>query len=209
MTELDPGRKKLILIVVGVGVLVFIGAFIATFWLGSQKGEEERAISVHNVTQIAPEKVLEECDAFEDFQEALANSQRTCWLLLREVTSVSPDIRVFTQLQHLIITESSVTSLPEEVGQLAALSVLNVAANDQLSTLPESLGSLMNLTFLDVSNTRVKKLPQNLAAMVKLKTIVFSTNQISEAEKTRIRSAIPNVNIVEHSLPPPPSLPGL
>lgn len=71
------------------------------------------------------------------------------------------------------------TSLPESIGSLVKLTRL--AVNDQnLTTLPESIGRLVNLQRLELRNNKLSILPESIGRMAALKWLDLSANQLTE-----------------------------
>src|SRR3989304_1657042 len=69
------------------------------------------------------------------------------------------------------------TELPDSLGQLTQLQFLNLSRN-QLTGLPEWLGSLTRLKELDVSSNKLANLPNSLTQLTKLEMLDLSSNQL-------------------------------
>jgi len=69
------------------------------------------------------------------------------------------------RVSRLDLSGNQLTSLPESIGQLTDLTYLDLSGN-QLTSLPESIGRLTNLTHLDLSGNQLTSLP--LAQIEKL-----------------------------------------
>ena len=80
---------------------------------------------------------------------------------------------------ELDLREMNLTELPETLGQLTQLQWLNLS-NNQLTTLPESLGQLIQLQVLSVTNNRLVALPQSLCSLSQLKSLFIYGNQLTD-----------------------------
>ncbi|MHA1294809.1 MAG: hypothetical protein ACTSQJ_19390, partial [Promethearchaeota archaeon] len=65
-------------------------------------------------------------------------------LLINNIDIINPDVLKFLDLQILIFNECNLKNLPENIDNLHNLFYLNIS-NSQLSSLPESIGKLINL----------------------------------------------------------------
>jgi len=70
------------------------------------------------------------------------------------------------------------SSLPEQIGDLTALKVLNLSSN-RLTTLPERIGDLAALTSLDLSDNRLTTLPERIGDLTALKVLSLGSNQLT------------------------------
>jgi Leucine-rich repeat (LRR) protein len=71
--------------------------------------------------------------------------------------------------------QEQLVALPENLGQLAQLEVLEVSDNC-LSSLPESLGSLQQLRKLNVRNNKLRTLPASVGQLQQLRYLAASEN---------------------------------
>ena len=79
---------------------------------------------------------------------------------------------------ELDLSELKLTSIPEDVYKLTNLTVLDLSANE-ISLIPESIGNLTNLTFLDLSANQISLIPESIGNLTKLTYLDLSINQIS------------------------------
>ncbi len=86
-------------------------------------------------------------------------------------------------LERLYLADNRLTAPPRKPKALKHL----VLAGNPLESIPEDLG--VGLTFLDLSRTGLKALPQNLKGWQSLKVLNLSGCPLSEAERDRIEGA--------------------
>ncbi len=86
-------------------------------------------------------------------------------------------------VERLYAANNRLTAVPRKS---AALRHLTLARNP-LDQVPDDLGA--GLTFLDLSETSIRVLPQNLASWRTLKALVLSRCPLAETERKRIRQA--------------------
>ena len=63
------------------------------------------------------------------------------------------------------------------------------------SRLSDSITNLSRLRNLDLAHTRITALPENIAQMTSLRTLLLVRCPVSAAEKTRIRQALPKCHV--------------
>lgn len=120
-------------------------------------------------------------------------------MCFREGDSIQHDLRIFPNLKSLRIwglldsvpfdlseapqltwlsINCNLSTLPENLGQLAHLKALDVS-NNQLSAVPDNLGRLRNLHSLDVSNNLLSSVPESLGQMRQLRSLDLSSNKLA------------------------------
>ncbi|KAF3958319.1 hypothetical protein CMV_016771 [Castanea mollissima] len=78
-----------------------------------------------------------------------------------------------TCLRSLNLKDSSFEKLPNEVGKLKHLRLLNLSDSFKITELPEMLCNLCNLQTLDISCCgEIKKLPQGMGKLIKLRHLI-------------------------------------
>jgi len=135
-----------------------------------------------------------------------------------QMTSLPQSIIQLQNLQHLYVNQNALKSVPENIGQLINLSQLELSFNrltnlpetfgqltnleelylyqNQLTNLPETFGQLTKMQTLDLGYNQLTSLPPTIANLKdNLKTLNLFGNPISEEEKARIRSWLPNTTI--------------
>jgi Leucine-rich repeat (LRR) protein len=80
--------------------------------------------------------------------------------------------------KDLNLSNMQLTELPESLGQMAELEYLDVSYN-QLAILPGWLGSLTQLTSLSLNNNQLVALPEPLGSLQKLKSLYAYENQLT------------------------------
>lgn len=116
------------------------------------------------------------------------------------LTNLTPAVGCLSNLTRLWLNDNRLTSLPAELGQLSKLAYLNLDRN-RITALPDSLGRLSNLTWLRLNQNRLTALPEDLSGLAQnLKILYLMGNPIPDAEKQRIRKALPKCNVIFQSL---------
>ncbi|KAA8518017.1 hypothetical protein F0562_015502 [Nyssa sinensis] len=73
--------------------------------------------------------------------------------------------------------------VPSSIGDLKHLRLFSLTMNDDAKTLPESFGRLVNLQFLDLTETYLRELPKTFENLINLRVLNFSTTSTSLREK--------------------------
>jgi hypothetical protein len=94
------------------------------------------------------------------------------------LTSLPPEIGQLTHLELLSVTGNSFTSLPPEIGQLTNLKVLNLKGN-KLTSLPPEIGQLSHLELLSVQGNNITSLPPEIGQLSNLLRLDLSYNQLT------------------------------
>jgi class 3 adenylate cyclase len=89
-----------------------------------------------------------------------------------------------TQLEHLTIQNNRLTELPDSLGQLTQLRYLDISGeatpgNNPLIKLPESIGQLTQLRHLKASGNRLAELPESLGQVTHLRDLELRSNQLT------------------------------
>jgi leucine-rich repeat protein SHOC2 len=82
-----------------------------------------------------------------------------------------------TNLHKLTICATSLTSIPESIGQLINLKELNLRRN-QLTSLPDSIGQLVNLQNLDLANNQLTSLSDSIFQLTNLQRLDLMNNSL-------------------------------
>uniref|UniRef100_A0A8P4K5Q1 RING-type domain-containing protein n=1 Tax=Dicentrarchus labrax TaxID=13489 RepID=A0A8P4K5Q1_DICLA len=83
----------------------------------------------------------------------------------------------------LDLHENKLTSLPEDIGKLASLQILNAEKN-RLKALPDSIGDLRLLQTLNLKGNCLSELPSSVCSLSSLRTLDVSDNNIVQLPKT-------------------------
>jgi len=94
------------------------------------------------------------------------------------LTTIPEELGQLANLQELNLSNNRISVIPEELGQLANLQELDLS-NNRISVIPEELGQLANLQELDLSNNRITAIPEALGQLANLQTLVLNNNQIN------------------------------
>ncbi len=95
-----------------------------------------------------------------------------------QVTSLPEIIGDLDNLKILNIRESAIETLPESFGNLKNLNEL-YALNSKLKILPESFGELRNLEYLELKYTQITSLPESFGKLQNLKKAEISGNPLT------------------------------
>jgi hypothetical protein len=85
-------------------------------------------------------------------------------------------------LRELVLTNNNITVLPDSIGNLKELVYLDLA-NNGIEYLPESIGELGELGHLDLSENNLQRLPDSFSKLVELEHLDLSGNDIKELKK--------------------------
>jgi leucine-rich repeat protein SHOC2 len=83
----------------------------------------------------------------------------------------------FSRISELNFYHDCLTSLPSSIGSLVDLTKLYINYN-QLSSLPESIGNLANLTILHISHNQLTSLPESMGNLSGLTELHLDNNQL-------------------------------
>ncbi|BBI17714.1 leucine-rich repeat domain-containing protein [Neochlamydia sp. S13] len=94
------------------------------------------------------------------------------------LTFLSPEIGQLSQLQKLYLERNQLTCLSAEIGQLSQLRELNLNYN-QLTTLPAEIGQLSQLQKLYLQHGQLTSLPAEIGQLSQLGTLYLDSNQLT------------------------------
>ena len=94
----------------------------------------------------------------------------------------------FRRLSKLVIENTEIDSLPDNIGDLENLESLTVTGRrtvpSKMKVLPDSIGNLTNLTELSFSDIPLKELPETIGGMSSLETLRVRFGQLKTFPKT-------------------------
>ncbi|XP_061166869.1 leucine-rich repeat-containing protein 28-like [Saccostrea echinata] len=88
-----------------------------------------------------------------------------------------------TEIQHLYMKGNRLTSVPEAIHRLVNLTVLYLQSN-RIEILPNSIGALKTLEQLDVSFNYLEKLPEEIGYLQNLKRLYAFSNRLKQLPKS-------------------------
>ena len=62
-------------------------------------------------------------------------------------------------------------------------------------SVPESIGNLKHLKFLDLSGNKIERLPDSLGNLTRLKTLKIKDNPLAPGELDRLKALLPGCKI--------------
>jgi hypothetical protein len=95
------------------------------------------------------------------------------------------------QLEEISLSSNQLEYVGPEIGSLTNLRIL-IMNNNELKSLPGELGQLENLLYLELGNNQLTSLPDEIKELTKLQELHIERNQLTEAEKQKIKKALPN-----------------
>lgn len=94
------------------------------------------------------------------------------------VTLNNKSIEQIYCLETLYLSNQQLKSIPDEIGILINLTILNLSDN-QLKSIPKEIGNLINLTILNLSNNQLTNIPEDIGNLTKLEILDLSENQLT------------------------------
>ena len=94
------------------------------------------------------------------------------------IDELFPSILKLTNLEHLILYNIGLSSLPDNFGELTNLISLNLA-NNRLTGLPDSIGELTKLKMLSLVNNNLTELPDSIGRLTNLEELYLRDNKLT------------------------------
>ncbi|XP_078384326.1 uncharacterized protein LOC144666799 [Oculina patagonica] len=154
----------------------------------NDKGERVLDLSFRNLSKV-PEAATElthvqELDLKHNKLTKLPTSiNKVLWLNNNQLSELPETIGQLVNLTVLDVENNQLSELPETIGQLINLTELWLN-NNQLSELPETIGQLINLTALWLDNNQLSELPETIGQLINLTELRLDNNQLSELPET-------------------------
>lgn len=119
-------------------------------------------------------------------------------------------------ITHLLLANNNYASLPEEIGGLDALRVFDVRTNqlselpsqidqmslvdlnaseNQLTSIPSSIGTIESLLYADFANNQITDIPESITNLQDLKWLNLEGNPLDEADIIELRDEMPSTII--------------
>ena len=103
------------------------------------------------------------------------------------------NLHKFPNLESLFIYENNdLISLPESIGNLTNLKALHIYDNDNLTSISESIGNLTNLKELYLGNNKSTYIPESIGKLTNLELLNISVNNL-----TSLPNSIENLTNLE------------
>lgn len=125
------------------------------------------------------------------------------------ITTLSAGIGQLISLEELYISkryDSNVLDLPEEIGNLVNLNILELSGCN-LERVPRSIGNLINLKQLNLDRNKLVSIPNEIASLTLLESLSLYDNKIQKVSakiwklKSLVRVFLSRNNIVEFEIP--------
>lgn len=108
----------------------------------------------------------------------------------------------FKNLENLTIKKSATLStFPNFICKLKKLKSLKYYLGRNLDSIPDCIGDLQDLEYLDLSRNNISHIPTTISKLKKLKTLILWDNPISEKELEDLKLLLPNTAIYTKTTP--------
>ncbi|MFM9961971.1 MAG: COR domain-containing protein, partial [Planctomycetaceae bacterium] len=129
------------------------------------------------MTQQQPDSDPAYAKALERISAARNTRSKTLSLASLGLRTLPPEIGQLTALTELNLRFNQLSALPPEIGQLTALTKINLHSN-QLSVLPPMIGQLTALRTLDLRDNQLRTLPPEFVQLTELAELYLYFNQL-------------------------------
>ena len=119
--------------------------------------------------------VLMDQEGVEEMNTVLNNNSKK----VRNVKYIPEDIGKLYQLQDLLITKTSISTIPDTIGYLSKLVILRMNYNMNLTQLPDSMQYLLQIRHLILYSNAICELPKHIGNCSNLETIIMRSNNLT------------------------------
>jgi len=92
-----------------------------------------------------------------------------------KIKTIPADIEKLNKLKKLCIS-NSITSISDSIGNLEDIRYLSFSGNRSLDSIPQSIVKMKKLLHLELSNTKIDRLPEGIAELPLEKIQIYNTN---------------------------------
>jgi hypothetical protein len=118
------------------------------------------------------------CRKLLNDNKALLRSITSINLSYANLTTLSPEIGLFTNVNHLILSHNKLEKLPNSIRNLKNLSYLDLSFN-KIEKFPNAIVNLNELYTLNLAFNKIEKLPKSIGKLNKLRTLNLFYNNIN------------------------------
>ena len=140
-------------------------------------------------------------NALKRLPSSASKLKHLLWLRLiaTNITEI-PNPSQWTSLTKLIIAQSKLHVLPENIGSLDMLRILDIS-NNLVQKLPDSIGSLKNLEWLYIYGNKISELPDSITNLKSVSIVFAYNNTLSKLpENIGNMRELKNLDIRDNSL---------
>lgn len=172
-----------------------------------KKGAAVRNLDLYNLNlQGFPEGILSlnqlerlglRKNAIGTVPAGIAGLTKLAWMDLGQagLTALDAAVGRLPALTTLYVNDNALAALPASLSECKGLTYFNADRN-KLTALPDGLGRLPQLKWLRLNGNQIAALPADLGGWAKtLKRLYLRGNPLPDAEKDRVRKALPNCEI--------------
>ncbi len=114
------------------------------------------------------------------------------------------------QLKELDLSHNWLREVPEWIGKCKSLQVLNLRSAKNIKMIPETIGELNRLKFLDLGYTKINEIPKSIGDLKNLEVLILNNNNLKEfPDSLNNLSNLRKLNLDENKLESLPDFSGL
>lgn len=132
-------------------------------------------VNIQAQTEIKLDSLMFTPEWFSNMEDAMKNTDKVLFLDLglQKLKTFPKEILTLNNVKHLYLPVNYWSSIPNEIGTLKHLEVLDISSNYYLKTLPEGLKNC-----------------------IVLKTLIVKDHKLNSGEIAKIKQLLPNVKVV-------------